>query len=134
MGAAVTGAPHADAVGGELRARLGVGDRVAVVADLLPGVDLLARLAVAGAEIAVVEHQRPQPPGGERLGEVVQVHFLDRGEAVGHDDGGDRAAGLIGEVQPAPQGHTFGVELDVLSHGSSSASGLVAGCDGRFEP
>jgi hypothetical protein len=39
---------------------------VAVVADLGPGVDLLAWLAVAGAEVAVVEHQRPQPAGGER--------------------------------------------------------------------
>ena len=116
MGAAVAGPPHPDAVGVDLGAGLGPGDRVAVVAHLGPGVDLLARLAVAGPEVAVVEHQRPQPAGGEHLGEAVQVHLLDGGEAVGHDDGGDRVAGPVGHIEPASQGHAFGVELDILAH------------------
>jgi hypothetical protein len=75
-----------------------------------------ALLAVAGAEVTVVEHQRPEPTGGERLGEAVEVHLLDRGEAVGHDDGGNWTCGSVGQVQPAPQRYALGVELDVLSH------------------
>jgi hypothetical protein len=99
---------------------------VAVVAHLGPGVDLLAWLAVAGAEVAVVEHQRPQPAGGERLGEAVEEHLLDSGEAVGHDDRGNRIGGPVGQVQPAPQGDILGVELNILAHGTSlpSASAL----------
>ena len=105
---------------------------MAVVADLLPGVDLLTRLAVAGAEVAVVEHQRPQPPGGERLREVIEEHLLDSGEAVGQDDRGNRTGGPVWQVQPAPQGHTLGVELDILSHGTSlpSAGRLQGVADG----
>ena len=57
VAAGVGDAPDADAVGVDLGQRRGEGDGVAVVLDLLPGVDVLARLAVAGAEAAVVEHQ-----------------------------------------------------------------------------
>ena len=64
----------------------GVGDGVAVVAHLLPGIDLLARLAVAGAEVAVVEDERREAGGGEHLGEAVEIHLLHGREAVRHDD------------------------------------------------
>src|SRR6266498_1820888 len=116
MATAVAGPPHPDAVRVDLWACLRPGDRVAVVADLRPRINLLAWLAVACTEIAVVEYQGPEPAGGERLREAVEVHLLDRGEAVGHDDGGDRAGGRVGQVQPAPQRHALGVELDVLAH------------------
>ena len=89
---------------------------MAIIAHLGPRVDLLARFAVAGAEVAVVEHQRSQPAGSERLGEAVQEHLLDGGKAVGHDDRGNRAGNPIGQIQPAPQRHPFGVELDIPPH------------------
>jgi hypothetical protein len=126
VAAAVAGSPYPDAVGLDLREGLRVGDRVAVVADLRPRVDLLARLAVAGAEVAVVEHQRPKATGGERLTEAVEIHLLDGGEAVRHHDRGDRPGGPVGQVQPATQGHALGVELDVLSH--RDLLGQRAGC------
>ena len=88
---------------------------MAVVAHLRPGVDLLAGLAVAGAEVAVVEHQRVEPGRGEEFGVAVQVHLLDRGEAVRQDDRRRRAGRVVGAVEPAAQGHAFGVELDVAS-------------------
>jgi hypothetical protein len=50
---------------------------------------------------------------------------------VRHDDGGDRAGGPVWQVQPAAQGHAFGVELDVLPHRDPpSASGLQGVADG----
>ena len=55
----VARAPHADVIRVDLRAQLGVRDRVLVVADLLPRVELEPRLAGSGvrrAEPAVVEH------------------------------------------------------------------------------
>ena len=58
------------------RQRLGERDGVAVIADLLPGIDFLPRLAVAGAEVPVVEHQRAEPGVGERLGEPIEIHLL----------------------------------------------------------
>ena len=62
MATAVAGTPHPDAVGVDLRTGLRVGNRMAIVAHLRPWVDLLARLAVAGAKVPVVKHQRSQPP------------------------------------------------------------------------
>ena len=114
--ARVAGAPDPDAVGIDLGQRAGVADRVAVVAHLLPGVDLQPGLAVARAEVAVVEDDRPQAGGGEHLREPVEVHLLDGGEAVGHHDRRDRPRRSVGDVVPAPQSHALGIELDVASH------------------
>jgi len=95
---AVAGTPHPDAARVDLRAGLRPGDRVAIVACLGPWIDLLAWLPVAGTEVAVVEHKCPKPCGGERLRISVEVHLLDGGKAVGHDDGGNRIGGPIGQV------------------------------------
>jgi hypothetical protein len=38
----------------------------------------LSQLAVARAEIAVVEHQDAEPGGGEHLGKAVEIHLLYR--------------------------------------------------------
>jgi hypothetical protein len=35
---------------------------------------------------------------------------------VGHDDGGHRSLGVVGQVQPAAEGQALGVELDIASH------------------
>ena len=92
MAAGVAAAPDPDPARVHLGHRLQVGDGVPVVADLRPRVDLLARLTVAGAEAAVVEDQDVEPGRGKHLGEAVQVHLLNRGEAVRHDHGRTWAA------------------------------------------
>ena len=86
VAAGVAAAPDADPAGVGLGQGDRVGDGVPVVADLRPGVDLQTGRPVAVAEVPVVEDQRVQSVRGEHLGELVQVHLLDRGEAVGHDD------------------------------------------------
>ena len=52
---------------------------------------------------------------------------------MGHDDRGSRSGGPVRPVEPAPQRHTFGVELDVLSHRHPvlSGSGLQGVADGQ---
>ena len=113
VAARVAAPPDPDPGGVHLGQGGGVGNGVPVVADLRPRVDLLPGLAVAGTEVAVVEHEHVQPGGGEHLGETVQVHLLDRGEAVRHDDGRSGAAGAAGRVEPAAQGDALCIELDV---------------------
>jgi hypothetical protein len=54
VSAGVAGAPDPDPAAVDLGQAAGVGDRVAVVADLPPGVDLLAGRPIAVAEVAVV--------------------------------------------------------------------------------
>ena len=111
----VAAPPHADPVAIDLRQGGRVGDRVAIVPHLRPRVDLLARLAVAGAEVAVVEHQGVEPGRGERLGVLVEVHLLHGREAVRHDDRRRRAGRTVCGVEPSAQDDAFGVELDVAS-------------------
>src|SRR6266566_5209784 len=111
--AGVAATPDPDPARVHLGQRVQVSDGMPVVADLRPRVDLLARLPVAGAEAAVVEDQGVEPGRGERLGEPVQVHLLDRGEAVRHDHGGPGRARPFRGVEPAAQGDALSVELDV---------------------
>src|ERR1035438_5900960 len=114
MATGVAAAPDPDPAGIDFRQGAGVRDGVPVVPDLGPRVDLLAGLALAGPEAAVVEHQRIQPGRGEHLGEAVQVHLLDRGETVRHDDGGPGAARpALSRVEPATQRDALSVELDI---------------------
>ena len=114
--AAVARAPDPDPVAVDLVARAGVGDRVPVVAHLRPRVDLLPRLAVGRAQVAVVVDQRAEPGLAEHLGERVEEELLDRAVAVAHHDRRRRARRLVGDVQPPPQRRALGVELDVLPH------------------
>ncbi len=60
-------------------------DGGAPVLELAADAQQLARLALAGAEVAVVEHQRGQAGGGEALGVGVQALLAHGAEAVGHD-------------------------------------------------
>ena len=46
------------------------------LAHLLPRIDLLPRLAVAGTEIPIVEHDRAEAGASKRLGEGIRVHLL----------------------------------------------------------
>jgi hypothetical protein len=61
VAAAVTGPPDADALRIGLVQRLRVGDRVAVVADLLPGIKFLPWFSVTGAEVAIVVDDEASP-------------------------------------------------------------------------
>jgi hypothetical protein len=52
---------------------------VAVVADLGARVDLLPRLAIAGTEIAVVEHQHVEPGQWNTSAKAQGIEVKDRG-------------------------------------------------------
>src|ERR1700732_2829298 len=113
VGSGVAAPPDPDSRGVDLGQGAGVRDGVAVVADLGPRVDLLPRLAIAGTEVAVVEHQHVEPRPVEYLSKTVEVHLLDRREAVGHDHNRRRAG--LSRIEPAAQDDTLGIELDVAS-------------------
>ncbi len=150
MAAAVAGAPDADPPGRRLGQGLGERDRVARVLDLLPGVDFLARLAVARAEIAVVVDQGGEAGRGEGLGEAVEIHLLHRREAMGHDDGRPWPLARRPVVPAAQGGAVLGLERDVAAHGEppwamtlagfapslsrSARPGQRAACPGRRAP
>ena len=54
-----------------------LGEREACrLAHLLPRIDLLPRLAVAGTEIPIVEHDRAEAGASKRLGEGIQALLL----------------------------------------------------------
>ena len=61
-------------------------DRIAVIADLLPGVDFLARLSAARAKISIVKYQCSKAALGEYLGKPVEIHLLHGGKAMCHHD------------------------------------------------
>jgi hypothetical protein len=90
MATAVAGPPHPDRVTTNVRQLTGKGDRVAIVLDLRPRIDLLSRLAVTRAETPVVEDQHGQTGLGKALGVGVEIHLLDRREPVRHHDGRQR--------------------------------------------
>ena len=116
MAAAVARSPHADAACVDLGMATDPGDRVAIVAHLLPRIDFLTRFAVARAEIAIVVNQRGKAGLAEDLGEAIEIHFLDGGEAVRHHDRGHAALGALGQIEPSAESRTFGVEFDVTAH------------------
>ena len=117
MAAAVTSPPDADALCVSFLQRLGVGDGVAVVSHLPPGVDLLTRRAVTGAEVAVVEYHRGEARRREGTGEAIEIHLLNGGEAVRHDDGRHLSLAPVRYKVPAAQGDAIlGSELDILAH------------------
>src|SRR3546814_12069416 len=66
MPAAVAGPPDSDPGGVGLVEGFREGDRVPIVADLLPRVDVLARRAVAGPDSTIGEDDGRQPGGGQR--------------------------------------------------------------------
>ncbi len=81
-------------------------DGVAVADDLQPVVDLLARLAVAAAEVAMVVQQDGHPGVAERCRVLVGHHAVRGGrEAVGHDhDRRPTRASRRQEQPPAERG------------------------------
>jgi hypothetical protein len=86
--AAVARAPDTNPIRIGIRQFGGVSYGIAIVADLRPRIDLLARLAVAGAEVAIVEHDRREAGLHECFRKSVEIHLLNGGEAVRHYDRG----------------------------------------------
>jgi hypothetical protein len=68
LSGAVAVTPDGDGVAVDRRHGLDVGHRVAVPTDLYPGVDLLAALATAVTEVAVVVEKHGEPGLSEHLG------------------------------------------------------------------
>src|SRR3954454_17462688 len=122
MTSGVAAARDADTVVVHLLEGGGVGDGVAVVPDLLPGVDLLAGLTVTGTEVAVVEDESVDACRGEHLGVLVEVLLLDGGVAVGQNDHGGGDTHPRGRVEPTAKCHPFGVELDVATRQCAAPS------------
>ena len=91
-------------------------DRVLVVFDLAPGIDVLARLALALAQSAVVEHQHGHARPHDRFRIVRQHDLLDVAPASAHHRDGKRRAAGIGRDQHAANLRSFAVELDVSFH------------------
>jgi hypothetical protein len=66
----------------------------------LPGVDVEARLAVAGPEAAVIVYQHYETGAGEHPRELVQTVLADAGKAGRHRDRRSRSR-HVGDEQPA---------------------------------
>ena len=71
MPAGIAGAPQTDSVGVHAGMGLQVGDGIAPVGDLAPGVDVEARQAVTDPEPAVIVYQHHEPGIGEHPREPV---------------------------------------------------------------
>src|SRR6185437_15895374 len=94
--------------------------------DLEPRIDLLPRLSVARAEVAVVVDDGGKPRLGERLGVFVEVHLLHGGEAVSQDDC-RKLTRSIWHVVPAAECRPVGCgECNVSAH-ISSVPGVLGG-------
>jgi hypothetical protein len=108
--------PHARPLDVDPGQRLGEGEGVPVVLDLLPGIEVLARLAAAFAEIAIVETERRAADVLEELG-VVGHHDLFRvAPPAGHHDDRHITLGPCRARQGADQCVALAVELDSLTH------------------
>ena len=73
--------------------------RGAQVGELAGGVLVLADAALAGAEVAMVEHQRHEPGLAQHVGVLADDLLLDTGERTGEHERRkrpDRRRGLVG--------------------------------------
>src|SRR5262249_578003 len=119
VSAAVGYAPDAGAFAVDSGERLGKAERVAIVLDLVPGIDVLSRLAVALPESTVVEPQS----GASEVFEILAVPGHDDFFGVAPSARHDHERRVIGfpggPRQYALAGVPAAVELDVLRHGAS---------------
>ena len=120
VSAAVGYAPDAGAFVVHSGKRLGKAERVAVVLDLVPGIDVLSRLAGTLPEPTVVEPQS----GASEVFEILAVpghdNFFGVAPSARHDHERHVAGFPGGPRQYALAGVPAAVELDVLRHGVSS--------------
>ncbi|MNF58334.1 hypothetical protein D3C84_398860 [compost metagenome] len=84
------GAPQNDPRGVHLAEAARIGNRGFPVFELTADVEELARLALAVAEVAIIEDEAGIPDSHETLGERRQSHPLRPAEAVPHHYDGKR--------------------------------------------
>jgi len=73
MAAGIARAPQANALRVDDVLVFEEADRAPPIGDLTPWVDILARRAVTGAEVAVIVQEDDKAVGGEFLGESLQA-------------------------------------------------------------
>jgi hypothetical protein len=93
-----------------------VRQRAVEVRVLARDVEQLAGLAAAGAEVAVIEQQHPDPGRAEALGVGGEAQLLGRAEAVRHHHQRPRSVEALRLVQPAGAPVVAGVEGDIGAH------------------
>ena len=103
VAAAEADADDRDPVGVDLRPRGQVADCVPQVRELPGRVLVLARLALAVAEVAVVECERDEPVRGEPLGVVADDLVLDAAQRPGQRQRRQLPVGLERAVVGDPQ-------------------------------
>ena len=108
-------APHSDPLGVHARVAFEETDRVLVVTDLSPGIEVLAILAVRYPEVAIVEDQRVDAGGLERL-RVGRHHDLADVTPASCQDDSRAGSPLGGVIKPPPADLAFRLELDLLPH------------------
>ena len=126
MGAAIAGAPDADAGGIDLDECLEIGDRVADILDLLMCHDAPFG-ALAAAEAAIIEAEHDITRIGEVPGVVGQDQAADATVAVAKHDAGALFTRLqiVGKIEIPEQLCAFAVEMDVaLLHRCSPNRGF----------
>ena len=120
------GAPDGDPVRIHALQAACEGDGAMPVAVLPTDVDELTRLAVAAAQVAIVEGQCRVPCRAEALGVGVKPPLLQHSDPVPQDDA--RGGRIPGRRRPQPGGALLSVrrEADVLAHSYASASIFAA--------
>ena len=81
MRSGVRNTPQTDPVSIHVIAQGGIGNGVDQIVNLFPGINMLARFALAVAEISVIEGHRGEPGIGEKLG-IFGLDQLDRKSVV----------------------------------------------------
>src|SRR6187401_433989 len=89
-------------------------DRILVVADLRPRIQMLTIVAVADAEIAIVEDESIETGGDECLGIGRHDDFTHIAPAAGEDDGRSPLA-FLADIKPAAAGRAVRFEFNVAS-------------------
>jgi len=109
------GTPDSDTAAIYVPSSCRVRDGMPEITDLPDRVDLLARLAVAGAEVAVVIDQYVKACGSEYLRELFQMHLFDRRHPVHHYHHRARGVGLFRLKEPTAQSGSVSIEFNILA-------------------
>src|SRR5258708_6561796 len=116
MSPTVARPPHSNSLVIYLGEGCGKGDRMAIVTDLCPGIDLLLGEAIAGPKIAMVIDQCGETGVGECFGKEVKVELFHCRPTMGHHHQGEGHYPLLREIQPATQGGPLRIKRDICSH------------------
>jgi hypothetical protein len=109
------GTPDSDAPAVYVLSSCRVGNGMAEITDLPDWVDLLAGLAVAGAEVAVVVDQYVKARGSEHLCEVFEMHLFDCRHPVRHYHHGARGVRPFRVKEPTAQSGSISIEFNIFA-------------------